>query len=149
MQSLVAPSAEGLWNSVGTISTPKETVTLEPRTPEEWAAVRRHAVALVESTNLLHVSGRRVAPAGSQVNKADDAVPGSELPPSEIEMRIASNWPAWTAMAHALHDAGMTVLAEIDKKDVAGLERTGSDLDAVCENCHLTFWYPPPAPAPK
>jgi hypothetical protein len=43
----------------------------------------------------------------------------------------------------------MNVLAEIDKKDVAGLERTGSDLDAVCESCHLTFWYPPPTKTAK
>jgi hypothetical protein len=31
----------------------------------------------------------------------------------------------------------------IDKKDAAALESTGSDLDGVCETCHLTFWYPP------
>ena len=35
------------------------------------------------------------------------------------------------------------MLDAIDKKDVARLESIGSDLDAVCESCHLTFWYPP------
>lgn len=149
MQSVVAPSAEGLWGAVGTISNAKGTVNLEPRTDEEWAAVRRHAVALVESTNLLLVPGRHIAPEGATTLKADDADPGAELPPAEIEKRVAANWPGWTSMAHALHDAGMTMLKEIDKKDAGGLERTGSDLDAVCESCHLTFWYPPKSAAAK
>jgi hypothetical protein len=142
MQSVVAPSAQGIWDSVGTISNAKGTVNLEPRTDEEWAAVRRHAVALLESTNLLVMSGRHVAPAGSVVNKAEDAVPGSELPPDEIEKRIAANWPAFVGMAHALNDTGSLILQQVDKKSVSGLESVGSDLDAVCESCHLTFWYP-------
>ena len=149
MQSLVAPSAQGLWESVGTISNAKGTVHLEPRTDEEWAAVRRHGVALVESTNLLLIPGRHIAPANAQVLRADDADPGAELAPDQIEKRVTELWPVWTAMAHALHDAAINILTEIDKKDVAGLERTGSDLDAVCENCHLTFWYPPPTKAVK
>lgn len=151
MQSVVAPSAEGLWTAVGTISNARGTVTLEPKTDAEWAAVRRHAVALVESTNLLLIPGRHIATADAQVLRAEEADPGAELPPAEIERRVLANWPAWTAMAHALHDSAMTVLETVNKKDAAGLETTGSDLDAVCETCHLTFWYPPQqaVPAPK
>jgi hypothetical protein len=142
MQSLVAPSAQGIWDSVGTISNAKGTFDLEPKTDADWAAVRRHAVALFESTNLLVIPGRHVAPAGAVVNKAEDAVPGSELPPAEIEKRITANWPAFVAMSHTLNDTAVLVLQQIDKKDVRGLESVGSDLDAVCETCHLTFWYP-------
>jgi hypothetical protein len=143
MQSVVAPSAQGLWDSVGTISDARGTFNLEPKTDEDWAAVRRHAVALVESTNLLIIPGRHVAHAAAETLKADDADPGSELHPAEIEKRVAANWPAWVAMAHTLHDSATTMLEAIDKKDVASLESRGSDLDAVCENCHLAFWYPP------
>ena len=142
MQSLVAPSAQGVWDSVGTVSNAKGTVDLEPRPDEEWAAVRRHTIALQESTNLLLIPGRHIAPTGSQVNKAEDAAPGTELPPAEIETRVAANWPAWVGMAHALHDAAGQLLQQVDKKDPRGLERVGSDLDAVCESCHVTFWYP-------
>ena len=146
MQSMVAPSAQGLWDSVGRISDAKGTRDLEPKTDEDWAAVRRHAVALMESTNLLLIPGRHVARAGEQTNKAEDAEPGSELPPAEIEKRLTQNWAAWIAMAHNLHDSAATALKAIDKKDAAALESTGSDLDAVCETCHLTFWYPAPQP---
>ena len=143
MQSVVAPSAQGLWDSVGTISDARGTFNLEPRTDAEWAAVRRHAVALVESTNLLVIPGRHVAHATAQTLKAEDAEPGSELHPAEIEKRVAANWPAWVAMAHTLHDSATTMLDAVDKKDVASLESRGSDLDGVCESCHLVFWYPP------
>ena len=143
MQSMVAPSAQGLWDSVGRVSDARGTRDLAPKSTEEWAAVRRHAVSLMESTNLLLIAGRHVAREGQQTLKADDAEPGSELPPSEIEKRINENWAAWTAMAHNLHGSAWAMLDAIDKKDVARLESTGSDLDGVCESCHLTFWYPP------
>src|SRR5678815_2533493 len=48
MQSMIAPSAQGLWDSVGRVSDAKGTRDIEPRSDEEWAAVRRHAVALME-----------------------------------------------------------------------------------------------------
>jgi hypothetical protein len=102
MQSMVAPSAQGLWDSVGRVSDARGTRDLAPKSTEEWAAVRRHAVSLMESTNLLLIRGRHVAREGQQTLKADDAEPGSELPPSEIEKRINENWAAWTAMAHTL-----------------------------------------------
>ena len=149
MQSVVAPSAQGLWDSVGTISDARGTFNLEPKTDADWAAVRRHAVALVESTNLLVIPGRHVAHAAAETLKADDADPGSELPPAEIEKRVSASWPAWVAMAHALHDSATSMLDAIDKKDVASLESRGSDLDAVCETCHLAFWYPPRPKAAK
>ena len=144
MQSMVAPSAQGLWDSVGRVSDAKGTRDLEPRSDEEWAAVRRHAVSLMESTNLLLIPGRHVARAGQETLRADDAVPGSELPPAEIEKQINQSWVVWTAMTHTLHQSAASMLDAIDKKDVARLESTGSDLDGVCESCHLTFWYPQP-----
>ena len=143
MQSVVAPSAQGIWDAVGTISNAKGTLNLEPKTDEDWAAVRRHAMTLIESTNLLLIPGRHVAPAGAETLRVDDADPGAELPPAEIERRVNANWATWTVMAYALHDAAGNILKTIDKKDARGLESTGSDLDGICENCHLAFWYPP------
>jgi len=143
MQSMVAPSAQGLWDAVGRVSDAKGTRDIEPKTDEEWAAVRRHAVSLMESTNLLMIQGRHVARAGEQTNKADDADPGAELPPAAIEKRINEEWAVWLGMAQALRTSAASMLDAVDRKDAARLESTGSDLDGVCETCHLTFWYPP------
>jgi hypothetical protein len=84
MQSIVAPSAQGLWDSVGRVSDAEGTRDLEPRSDAEWAAVRRHAVSLIESTNLLLIRGRHVAREGQQTLKADDAVPDTE--PSRVRV---------------------------------------------------------------
>ena len=142
MQSMIAPSAQGLWDSVGRVSDAKGTRDIEPRSDEEWAAVRRHAVSLMESTNLLLIPGRHVAREGEQTLKAEDADPGAELPPAKIEKLVNQNWVAWTAMAQSLQGSAASMLDAIDKKDVARLESSGSDLDGVCEACHVAFWYP-------
>jgi hypothetical protein len=129
---------------VGRVSDARGTRDLEPKSDEEWAAVRRHAVSLMESTNLLLIPGRHVASTGAETLKAEDAEPGSELPPAAIEARLNQNWAAWITMAHTLHDSASSALKAIDRKDAVALESNGSELDAVCETCHLAFWYPPP-----
>ena len=51
MNATVDPAADGLWESVATVSDEKGVVKREPRTAEEWDAVRRHAVTLIEAMN--------------------------------------------------------------------------------------------------
>jgi hypothetical protein len=41
-----------------------------------------------------------------------------------------------------LHDAGTEALRAIEAKNVAGLDAVGEKLDAACESCHRTYWYP-------
>ena len=66
MTSIVDPEADVLWNSVATIVSLTGTEEREPRTDEEWAAVRRSAIQLVEATNLLRIPGRLVARHGEK-----------------------------------------------------------------------------------
>ena len=61
MTSIVDPESDVLWNAVATIVSLSGTEEREPKTDEEWAAVRRSAVQLVEATNLLRIPGRLVA----------------------------------------------------------------------------------------
>ena len=41
-----------------------------------------------------------------------------------------------------LRESGTQMLTAIDKKDPTGMMNAGAAMDGVCENCHLTFWYP-------
>jgi formate-dependent nitrite reductase cytochrome c552 subunit len=34
------------------------------------------------------------------------------------------------------------VMEIVRKKDAGALFQAGSELDRVCENCHLEYWYP-------
>src|SRR5512142_2124132 len=83
MDSTVDPAADGIWEAVVVRSTRKGVEYHQPRTPEEWAAVRRDAVALIEAMNLVVMPGRRAAPANTK--------PGlGELEPAQIERAIGA-----------------------------------------------------------
>ncbi len=135
MDAMVDPAADGLWDSVAITATPAGTERHEPRTPEEWAAVRRHAITLVEAVNLVVMPGRHAAPAGTQ--------PGlGELPPEKIDLLIERQRPLFTGFANGLRGTAREALEAIDHKDVDALLKAGGDIDAACEACHVTFWYP-------
>jgi hypothetical protein len=136
MQSEVDSSADGVWNAVETVTTRSGTEERQPRTSEEWTAVRNAAITLVEATNLLVMEGRRVGvrefPA--EANGALDSV--------HIQALIAAKRPTFNGFAAALRSAGLSAIAAIDARDPVALVKAGGEIDAVCEACHLTFWYP-------
>jgi len=148
MQTLVDPSADALWASVASTTTSSGTETRQPRTEEDWKAVRRYAIALAEAPNLLVAPGRRVASTGG---KLEDAQVKGILPPEEIGQRIAADRPAFAERARALQLAAKEALAAADARDVARLFEAGGALDKACESCHVKYWYPndtrPPPPA--
>jgi hypothetical protein len=137
MDSMVMPSAQLVWDAVAVDVTDKGTVEKTPQTDEDWAALRNTAVTLAEATNLLVVPGRHAAPAGTK-----SLNPDSELTPEQIDVLLKSQRPAWIAFAHVLHDAAMEAVTAIDKKNIEGISDAGGTIDAACEGCHLTFWYP-------
>jgi hypothetical protein len=63
MESIVDPAADAIWGAVEIVATLEGKVEKQPTTDDEWQAVRRHAVTLMEAGNLLVIPGRRVAPA--------------------------------------------------------------------------------------
>jgi hypothetical protein len=135
---MVDPSADVLWDSVETIISAAGVEEKRPSTDEEWLNVRRHAVQLIEATNLLLIPDRHVARPGE---KAED--PKVELGPEEIETLINGDRRAWIDFAHGLHDAAVPALKAIDAKNADGLFDAGGKIDTACENCHLRYWYPP------
>jgi len=141
MDSIVDPSADVLWESVATIVTAEGTEERAPKTDEEWTNVRRHAVQLVEASNLLLIKGRHVARPGERSENAK-----IELEPEEIESLIDKDWNTWTRLALALHDATMPAFDAIQAKNAQGLWDAGEGIDTACENCHLKYWYPNSGP---
>src|SRR5436189_6330757 len=64
MDSVVDPNADAIWDSVEVVATIQGTEEKAPRTDEDWKALRRHAISLLEASNLLLVPGRRIAKPG-------------------------------------------------------------------------------------
>ena len=148
MDAIIDPAADALWDSVSITETVKGTVFHQPKTDEEWQEARRHAISLIEGTNLLMMDGRKlVAPGSPVLDEGTSGVLGS----AEGQKLFDSKHATFVEFAHALRNAGEQMLASIDKKDATGMMNAGAAMDGVCESCHLTFWYPnqviPPLPA--
>jgi hypothetical protein len=139
MASIVDPAADTLWESVGSTVSAKGTEDREPRIDEEWQQVRRSAITLIESTNLLMMDGRRIVPVGGRL--ADEGLPGV-LNAVEAQQLLNTQHPTFVQFASALHDVGEQMLKAIDAKDPAAVMNVGTAMDEVCESCHTTFWYP-------
>jgi cytochrome c556 len=138
MASVVDPAADALWEAVSTETTAQGEVEHQPRTDAEWLAVRHHAVTLAEAANLLLIEGRVV----SHSNKLEDAhVPGILTAP-EVQKKIDADRQLFAEGAHDLQLAAREALAAIDAKHPQRLLVAGEKIDAACERCHMTYWYP-------
>jgi hypothetical protein len=137
MDSIVDPAADVVWDSVSTRVTIEGTEEKAPRTDDEWANVRRHAMQLVEATNLLIIP-RPVARPGEKASP-DQSV---ELSPEEIQKLIDADRPTFKTLAGGLQDAAMVALEATNKKDVQALFDSGEGIEEACENCHMKYWYP-------
>ncbi len=138
MSSIVDPNIDFVWNSVATISTKNGIEEKSPHTDEEWAEVKKHALTVLEASNLLVIDGRKVAEEGANTSSAGS----TELQALEIQKLIKTHKSEFNQRAFGLHEAMQLVVNAIDKKDTEELIRTGGLVDRACENCHLQFWYP-------
>ncbi len=136
MRYEVDPSADHIWDSVGSITTAAGTEERQPRTDAEWADLRRNAVVLLEATNLLVISGRQVSVASFPADG-----PGV-YSSAQIQQRLADHRAEFDAFAVALRGTARKLLTAIDAKDSPALLQLGEEMDGVCEACHLANWYP-------
>jgi hypothetical protein len=140
MATEVDPSADALWDSVGTVVTRSGTKTNHPTTDKQWDELRVRAVILIEAANLLLMDGRRVARDG--VRKIEDQGTPGNLSAEESQKLIDDNLSSFASFATALRTVGEQMLKSIDAKNPNDLMEAGAALDEVCEGCHLKFWYP-------
>jgi hypothetical protein len=147
MTGMLEPSADAIWESVKITFTPTGVEERAPKTDEEWAALRVHALQLVEAGNLLQMPGRAMARTGEK-----SAFPGIELGPDEIQQLVDKDRAGWLMRARALSESLKPTLEAIDARNVDMLGEAGEHIDSACENCHSQYWYPnapePPAIAP-
>ena len=139
MADMIDPAADFLWESVSISVDAKGSTEKRPTTDQEWSQVRRQAIILAESANLLMMEGRRVAREGRQLE--DHGTPGN-LSAAESEREIAAKRAAFITHAQALHYVGEAFVAAADARDTKAVLDAGETMDQVCEACHLQFWYP-------
>lgn len=136
MEAEVDPAADAIWDSVQIEITVAGEQHKQPRNDKEWHAVRRSAVTLVESTNLLVADDRKIVSPHAQL-------PAGEADPVVLQRRLDSNRAVFIGFARALREASLKALDAIDAKDADRLLEVGGEIDDACEACHLVYWYPP------
>lgn len=109
MAMVLEPASEVYWDAVGTIIDSTGTTEIEPRSDEEWEAVRNAAYVIAESGNLLMVQSR----------------PGNE--------------PGWIPMSQALVDVGRRAIEAAESRDKAAVFDMGAEVYYVCTGCHATY----------
>ena len=136
MDALIDPAADDIWDAVSTTVTAKGREEKHPQTDEEWKALRRRAIQIMEGANLLLVPGRRVSRPGQPLD------PQIALPPEQVEALINQDRATFAKMAHDLHDSVVPVLQAIEAKDKDKLLEVGDGIYRACENCHIKYWFP-------
>jgi hypothetical protein len=109
MAGITGPSANVVYNAVGTIVGAAGVKEIAPQNDEEWAAVANSAAALVESGNLLLV-GNRVLDNGD-----------------------------WVTMARELVATATVALKAAEAKSTEGILASGGDINDTCDNCHAKY----------
>jgi hypothetical protein len=137
MDSQIDPSADYIWQSIGTEVSAAGIIDKRPQNTDEWKEERRKAVLLVEAANLLIMPGRRVAKEGEKSEN-----PEVELGPEEIQALIDKDRPNFIKLAKEFQQTAIEQLKAVDDKDIDAMLRIGGDLDTRCENCHKVYWYP-------
>jgi len=137
MDSVVDPNADFLFDAVSTVVTAKGITEKAPKTDDDWKELRRHAVALMEATNLLQIPGRLVAQPGERAEN-----PQIELGPEVIKTIIDSDRASWIKHTHTLHDATTVMMKAIAARNAEQVSEAGDVIDKACEGCHKQYWYP-------
>src|SRR5579862_6521310 len=139
MRDMIDPASDNIFNSVSTVITKRGTVEKEPKTDEDWEKLRIGAVTLAEGVSLLKIP-RPFAPPGDQNNSTGPNAP--ELSPAQIVAKLEADPVEWNARIEALRNVGLQVIDIVKRKDVKELWDASDNLDAACEACHKSYWYP-------
>ncbi len=139
MRDMIDPVADNIFDAVSIKQTAAGTIEKVPTTDEDWERIRIGAVSLAEGVYLLKVP-RPFAPVGDLNNSTGpNAV---ELSPMAIRAKVERDPVEWNARIEALRNVGLEVLDVVKRKDVQEMWDASDNLDAACEACHRSYWYP-------
>lgn len=144
MNEHIDPSADAIWEAVGTVVSDKGTLEHAPRTNAEWSSLEAQAQTLVDASARL--AKAREAGGDAHSPLADTDVPGTRNA-AQITADIHADPARFEAAAGRLNQAAAEVLAAIRGRDKAAIMAAGEKIDAACESCHAAYWYPRQAPA--
>ena len=109
MATVMEPAAEVYWDAVGIVVDDTGEHQIEPKTAEEWDAVRNAAYVVAESGNLLMMPSR--------------AKDGGE----------------WMAASQLMIEAAQKAIRAAEARDKDAVFNVGADVYDACTNCHVKY----------
>lgn len=143
MADVVMPQTDILWSSTAVLTDETGVHDMSPKTDQDWQNLRNAAMILAETQNLLAMPGRKVVPDG------DTLEGGGTLSVDQIQTRVSEQHDDFVKHTGEMQRLAMQAIKNIDARDLKALDKTGAQIDEVCESCHLEFWYPPQGQAKK
>ncbi|SDE99280.1 cytochrome c [Terriglobus roseus] len=140
MDLLVDPSADALWESIGTSQTAMGIQVKAPKNDAEWQKVAGYAQGLIAGSKRLQTPK---LPVGENAHSklADADTPGTRTA-VQIRVDIDADPAKFKAAAMRLEEASNAALIAARSRDAQGVLAAGAALDAACEACHAAYWYP-------
>jgi hypothetical protein len=109
MSAVLEPAAEIYWDAVGTIVDKRGTTEIEPKTDDEWIAVRNSAYVVAESGNLLMMDTRAR-------DKGD-----------------------WMTLSQALVEVGQRAIRAAESRNKSAVFDAGAEVYEACVACHAKY----------
>jgi hypothetical protein len=139
MRDLIDPIADNIFEAVNIIVTKAGEVEKTPKTDEDWQRIQTGAVGIAEGAELLRIR-RPFAPPGDLNNSVGPDA--AELAPAQITAKVEKDPVEWNARVQAMRNVGLEVIDIVKRKDAKELWDAAENLEAACENCHRSYWYP-------
>jgi cytochrome c556 len=139
MHDMIDPLSDNIFESVYIIVNAKGRVEKSPKTDEDWEKIRIGGVSIAEGAYLLKVR-RPFTPPGDENNSS--GLEAVELSSAQITAKVEKDPVEWNARIEALRNVGLEVLDIVKRKDANELWDACENLEAACESCHRSYWYP-------
>lgn len=147
MATIVAVQAQTLWD-VSNKGTNEEGEPADGKlTTADWQALTAASQAMRETAEaLIKAKTIEVAPPGQKIlNEGQDGASTA----AQVQKLIDGDRKGFAKEAESLRAVSDALYVASTAKDTKTLLESAGELDAICEACHVKFWYPQEVAAEK
>jgi hypothetical protein len=139
MLTKVNPQGLALWDITNKAIDDEGNVDAKKISAKQWAALLDIGKSLEESGRLLATNKVIAAEPGAKLQ--DEGNQGASTV-KDVQRYIDTKPVLFRTHALILQKTGADVTEAATKHDAKKLGTVSSELDTVCESCHVIFWYP-------
>lgn len=137
MQQEVNPAMLAIWDVTNNAMDDEGGIDPKQMDAAKWAAVAEQADKLAAAGAAMAAMGELHASATDNAEVAE-----GEVTMAAVQKALDANPDAFRALAATLVEQASQLAAASRARDAAKTGALVSEMDAVCESCHIPFWYP-------